>query len=69
MANKISRYPQFDERNLSMCKFLNLRGSHRSSINLSLYLCLLYIDISNSSIRKINFTKCANLLKIVIDAK
>ena len=57
--NLIHDYKTFDAANLFMCKYLNLRGSSIVFFDTHVMLSLLYADIRDTKIFKIDFRKCA----------
>ena len=57
--NLIHDYKTFDATNLFMCKFLNLRGSSIVYFDIRVMFSLLYVDIRDSKILKIDFRKCS----------
>ena len=56
-----------ETRNLSMCEYLNLKGSSFESIEANWLLKLKFIDISSTKIKKACFTNCKYLKKSVVD--
>ena len=59
--NIISKFDQFDKRNLFMCQCLNLRSSSFKDFDASLMFSLIYIDIVKSQIKTLDLTCCLKL--------
>ena len=55
-------FREFDYRNMFMCKCLNLRGSSFNSLSSDLLSHLVFIDISFSNIKEVDFRKYYSLI-------
>ena len=65
--NKILRFNYFDQRNLFLCKYLNLRGSSIVNFEVSHLLSLVFIDIRSTKITNLDLRKCPALQLAVTD--
>ena len=65
--NLVTNYTRLNERNLVYCKYINLRHSSISSVELEFLLSLQYIDIAFSAIRSIDLLSCSSLHKVIDD--
>ena len=57
----------FDHRHMKVCKYLNLRNSSFSSVDVWYLENILFIDISNTKIQKADYRSCELLKKIICD--
>ena len=63
--NQIFAFPTFDQRNLLMCKYLNLRGSAFVDFHITYLPSLEFIDIRESGILELDLTCCTQLKTVV----